>query len=124
MQIMTNISMSEIPQEIRSPAAWFGPDLAARGDWLEYFSDAEIDEIDRAAEPLASAEADIPSIRKEDFPLPSLGPRLRRILDEILNGRGFVLLRRLPVEKWSRRKTATAYFGIGTHLGNACLQNA
>ncbi len=121
---MTSVSIADLPQEIHSPAAWYGPDLAARGGWLEYLSDAEIAEIDRAADPLAGAEADIPSIRQEDFPLPTLGPRLRRILDEILNGRGFVLLRRLPVEKWSRRKIATAYFGLGSHLGNTCLQNA
>jgi len=34
------------------------------------------------------------------------------------------LLRRLPVERWSKRKTATAYFGLGSHLGSARSQNA
>ena len=121
---MAPISMDELPQEIRGPSAWYGPDLAARGDWIEHLSETEILEIDAAAERLANAEIDIPSIRRHDFPLPTLGPRLRRMLEEVLTGRGFVLLRRLPVERWSRRKTATAFFGLGAHLGSARSQNA
>ena len=43
--------------------------------------------------------------------------------DEVLNGRGFLLLRGLPVERWSMREAATAYFGLGAHLGSARSQN-
>jgi Taurine catabolism dioxygenase TauD, TfdA family len=121
---MASTSLPELPPEIVGPSAWYGPDLAARSDWIEQLTPAEILEIDVAAERLAAAEFDVPSIRKQDFPLPTLGPRLRRILTEVLNGRGFVLMRRLPVERWSKRKTATAYFGLGAHLGNARSQNA
>jgi hypothetical protein len=95
-----------------------------QGEWIEHLSETEIAEIHRASERLATAEVDIPAIRPEDFPLPTLGPRLRRILEEILVGRGFVLLRRLPIEHWSRRQAATAFFGLGAHLGRARSQNA
>jgi hypothetical protein len=121
---MAPISIDDLPQEIRGPSAWYGPDLAARGDWIEELTETEILEIDAAAERLANAEVDVPSIRQRDFPLPTLGPRLRRMLEHVLTGRGFVLLRRLPVERWSMRKTATAYFGLGTHLGSPRSQNA
>ena len=46
------------------------------------------------------------------------------MLDEVLNGRGFVLLRGLPVERWTKREAAVAFFGLGTHLGMARPQNA
>ncbi|MGE4080265.1 MAG: TauD/TfdA family dioxygenase, partial [Reyranella sp.] len=39
------------------------------------------------------------------------------------NGRGFLLLRGLPVERWSMREAATAFFGLGSHLGSARSQN-
>jgi hypothetical protein len=58
------------------------------------------------------------------FPLPTLGPFLRRILTELLEGRGFVLLRGLPVERWSREEQAMAYLGIGSWLGRFRSQNA
>jgi len=121
---MAAFSIKDLPPEIRGPSAWYGPDLTACGDWIEQLTEAETAEIDAAAERLANAETDIPSIRKNDFPLPLLGPRLRRILDDILTGRGFALVRRLPVERWSQRKTATAFFGLGAHLGSARSQNA
>jgi hypothetical protein len=124
LNAMALFSIEDLPREIRGPSAWYGPDLAARGDWIERLTEAEIAEIDAAAERLATAEVDIPSIRKNDFPLPLLGPRLRRILHDVLAGRGFALLRRLPVERWSQRKTAAAFFALGTHLGSARSQNA
>jgi len=116
--------LDSLPREITGPAAWFGRDLASRSDWIEQLSDSEIAEIEHATNRLLSAAVDIASIRQIDFPLPTVGPRLRRILNEVLNGRGFVLLRRLPVERWTIRQSATAFFGIGTHLGIARPQNA
>ncbi len=48
---------------------------------------------------------------KEDFPLPTLGPLLAEVLAEVLKGRGFALLRGLPVDRWSRKETLVAYWG-------------
>jgi hypothetical protein len=39
-------------------------------------------------------------------------------------GRGFALLRGLPVDRWSIREAAMAYCGIGAYFGNARSQNA
>ena len=44
--------------------------------------------------------------------------------EEILNGRGFVLIRGLPVEGRPIADSAAAYWGIGTYFGNARSQNA
>jgi hypothetical protein len=121
---MATITRDELPLAIQGPSAWYGPDLAQRGEWIEHLSETEIAEIDKASERLGNAEVDIPSIRQQDFPLPTLGPRLRCILEHLLTGRGFVLLRRLPVERWSRRQAAMAFFGLGAHLGSARSQNA
>ena len=41
----------------------------------------------------------------------------------MLNGRGFLLLRGLPVERWTMRESATAFYGLGAHLGSARSQN-
>src|SRR5262245_52858346 len=116
--------LDTIPQQIAGPAAWLGRDLASGSDWIELLSDAEVAEIEYATNRLVNASFDIASIRQIDFPLPTVGPRLRQILDDVLNGRGFVLVRRLPVERWTLRQSATGFFGIGPHLGSARLQNA
>jgi hypothetical protein len=125
---MPPVVMNEIPPEIHGPSAWYGADLEARRDWIEHLSDLEIAEVDlatqRAIERLADPEMDIVSMRRQDFPLPTLGPRLERMQAEVLTGRGFVLIRRLPVERWSKLQRAVAFFGLGTHWGNARPQNA
>jgi hypothetical protein len=98
--------------------------MAARGDWLETFSSAELTEIEAATAPLATRDTDIAALTLADFPLPTLAPRLARIRHEVLRGRGFVLLRGLPVQRWPLRWSATAFFGIGLHVGQAVSQNA
>ena len=118
--------MNELPPLLHGPAVWRGPDMAARRDWVETFRAEDIAEIEAAIRPLAQADiaADIANIRAADFPLPTLGPRLARIRHDVLHGRGFVLLRGLPVQRWSRRESATAFFGLGTYFGHAVSQNA
>lgn len=113
-----------LPPEIQGPSAWYGPDLTRRPHWIEYLSSTEVAEVERAVKRLDSESYDIVTIRREDFPLPTLELRLRRLLDEVLNGRGFVLLRALPVGAWTKRESSIAFFGIGTHIGSARSQNA
>src|SRR5439155_9497328 len=64
------------------------------------------------------------TLRREDFPLPALGPRLGRVLAEVQDGRGFALLRGLPVGEWGPKRSAAAFLGLGLHLGNLRSQNA
>src|SRR5262245_19624080 len=113
---------TDLPPEQTNEAAWYGPAMAARGDWLMPLSAEDIPEIGAAAD--AQIGSDIARITAKDFPLPDLAPRLKaRVRDEVLNGRGFLLLRGLPVESWGLRKSAVAYFGLGAHLGSARSQN-
>ena len=42
----------------------------------------------------------------------------------VLHGRGFHLVRGIPLERWSVRQCAIAYFGLGTLLGEPVSQNA
>lgn len=46
----------------------------------------------------------------EDFPLPSLGPKLRGLLREVTHGRGFQLLSGVPVERWTQSQSILAYW--------------
>jgi hypothetical protein len=113
-----------LPPAVSGPSAWYGPEMAKRTDWVHTLSAGDVAEIERAMRPLADREADIARITKAGFPLPTLAPKLASVCKEVIDGRGFTLLRGLPVERWSIRESATAYFGIGSHFGNARSQNA
>src|SRR6185436_11068090 len=62
-------------------------------------------------------------IGRAHFPLSGLAPRLARVLDEIRSGRGFVLLRGLPVERYSDDDVGLILWGLGRYLGAPLHQN-
>lgn len=117
-------SVDNLPPPITGPSAWYGPEMAQRTDWIHVLDDQDIAEIETAMAPLVTAGGEIAAVTKADFPLPRLGPKLARVTQDVIDGRGFALMRGMPVERWSMRQSATAYFGIGCHIGLARSQNA
>jgi hypothetical protein len=79
-------------EPVAGPSVWRGKDV---GGWLREFSAAEVAEIEAAME---GFRGDPGTLSQSNFPLPTLGPVLRGVLRELLEGRGFVLLRGLPVD--------------------------
>ena len=117
-------SITTLPPEVEDRSAWYGPELAKWDDWIEWLSETEIAEVELALRELEAKGIDERSITADDVPLPTLAPRLQRLLDEVLNGRGFVLIKGLPVERWTKEEAAIAFLAIGVHLGNLRRQNA
>jgi len=124
-------SSDPLPPEQAGPAAWYGPQWRDRTDWIVPLETADLAEIEAAlgawlARACAAPDAADPPapLRAADFPLPRLAPRLAALRDELLNGRGFVLLRGMPVGRWSAREVSLAFIGLGAHLGSARSQNA
>jgi hypothetical protein len=110
---------------VNGPSAWIGADMRNReAEWSYRLSPAEVAEIENATHLVQSRGLDLAAIRREDFPLPTLGPVLDRLRAEVVDGRGFVLLRGMPVEARPIADSATAYWGVGTYFGAARSQNA
>src|SRR5678815_2533195 len=117
-------SQTILPPEVRDTSAWYGSELACRTDWIERLSDDEIAEVEYQVRKLDKAQFDPASIDSKTIELPTFAPKLQSLLDEALNGRGFVLIKGLPVERWSKRQAAIAFLAIGVQLGNLRMQNA
>jgi hypothetical protein len=111
------------PRQVEGPAAWVGADMRLREEeWTYRLSPAEVAEIEGATAAVIRRGLDIAEIRREDFPLPTLGPVLDRLCHEVTHGRGFVFIRGMPVDG-PIEKVATAYWGVGSHIGSARSQN-
>jgi hypothetical protein len=115
-------------QAVSDPADWRAEDLAASDKWIYRLTDNDIAELDAAVAGIEKARAemaeiDIATIEEADFPLPGLHDRLKDISDQVLNGRGVALIKGVPVERYSRREAAIAYWGIGLRLGVPVSQN-
>jgi hypothetical protein len=117
--------MAALPPKQSGPAAWYGPDLAAReSEWLLHWSADEIAELESAAVNYLDSGTGIGQMSQSDFPLPTVGPKMVQLRRALIAGRGFALMRGLPVEKYSEAEAAALFYGLGTHLGSARSQNA
>lgn len=52
------------------------------------------------------------------FPLPDLGSTLQGLSKELHFGRGFFVLRGLPVDNYSPEENVTIYAGVSSYIGN------
>ena len=104
-------------------AAWRGSEMARRDDWIVHLTSADADEIERAVRSARSRGLAMGELGPEDFPLPTLTPRIREWARELGEGRGFVLVRGFPVARLGDDDAAYGYWGIGLHLGIPGGQN-
>ena len=110
-------------EPIESPAAWRGEDLAMSEDWTVELDEGQIEELEAAAVGALRREVKLEALSREDFPLPSLVSSIRDWTRELDGGRGFLVLRGLPVERWGEKLSAVVYWGIGLHIGVPGAQN-
>lgn len=108
---------------LATPDVWNGPELAGDVSWRPVLSAAEAGELLAAREAARAGGRDRYAWRREDFPLPTLGPKIAGWMAELDRGRGFILLRGLPVEAWGTEAAADVYWGLGLHMGRAISQN-
>lgn len=104
-------------------ANWKGPELASSGEWIYRLTESDIAELEAALQNVKSRGLDIPAIGKQDFPLPVFSKKLAEISRELESGRGFILMRGLPVERHSPADSKLLYWGVMTYFGKAQAQN-
>jgi hypothetical protein len=113
-----------IDRPITGPMVWEGRELARSTDWIRPLSPAALDEIDAALRSAQARGLGWRDVRKKDFPLPGVGAELAQVNRDLEWGRGLVLLRGLPVERYSDDELRLIWWGLGCHLGTAVTQNA
>jgi hypothetical protein len=116
--------LSEIPP-LKTPDYWLGADLEKdTGKWAIPLSSEIIAELDASINAFLDSGVTLPHLTKESFKLgPKTAELFARIREQLFRGIGFVLLKDLPVERWSREEVAAGTLGIGVHLGNLMIQN-
>ena len=111
-----------VPREpIEAPAAWCPADFAELP--VERLSEAEQLSIEQAAVAALECGRPMVAVERADVPLPGLEERLADWTQTLRAGRGFVLIRGLPVERWPLEVTEMATWILGQHIGEAGPQN-
>ena len=104
--------------------AWRGDALSRDpSSWIVTLSAAEVSDIDRALLTAKATGRAMLDVEREHFPLTVTRPTLERVGAELYEGRGFVVVRGLPVERWSDDDVGLVFWGLGRYLGAPLYQN-
>lgn len=116
--------MSQLQPKILEPqCVWTEQDIADPSTWIVQLSDADLAEIDAALATAKTRSEDFLSLTKEDFPLSAVATKLTQVEAELMNGKGFTLIRGLPREQYSNDELCLIYWGMGMYLGKPWPQN-
>ncbi|KAF2851102.1 taurine catabolism dioxygenase-like protein TauD [Plenodomus tracheiphilus IPT5] len=113
------------PKEITGSTAWDKTEYEKNPErWTHIFSASEIKEISDAADAFLASGTPLTGITKEKFHLANFSKFLEPLRRELIDGKGFILFKGLPVLEWGNKKSAVAYMGLGTYLGYFVSQNS
>jgi hypothetical protein len=119
---MTAVSADQV-RSLEPQANWTAADVTDPAEWTYRLSAEEIAELEVALAVARSRTEEVLEVRKDDFPLPTLGPVLAGLANELINGRGFQRISALPVARVGFDDASWMYWGIGLHLGVPWPQN-
>ena len=108
---------------LNDPSVWHGRDIAARRDWVISMTPEDLAEIDAAMRHANAGGRPLFEQRREDFPLDRLAEKLAGLRGALEGGRGFVLLRGLPVDRYDGENARTLLWGLGNHIGTPEAQD-
>lgn len=109
-------------ERISDAATWQAEDFRDEEDWVVRVEEPERAELLSALDALPPGRL-LREVTAEDFPLPEFGRKLADLVQELEHGRGFAVLRGVPIEGLSPERIEQLYWGIGLHMGTAVVQN-
>jgi hypothetical protein len=105
------------------PVAWYGRDLRETLDWRLQLSEAQLSAFRRAIDRAKATGKQIDQLTDKDFPLPELLDDIADWRRQLQHGRGFILLRGVPVEVWGEQDCEIFFWCLGWYLGLPGAQN-
>ncbi|MGO1118022.1 TauD/TfdA family dioxygenase [Rhodovibrionaceae bacterium A322] len=115
----------QLPAVQTHATAWYGPAMMAQPDrWVFHLDSQDVGELKAALNSAEKQRLDITELNQDTFVLPSLGPKLRHLQRDLVEGIGFALIKGLPIEEFSTWQAAALFYGLGRYIGHPRSQNA
>jgi hypothetical protein len=102
---------------IDAAAAWRSDDVADPSSWTIELTDEQRNDLATAARAAHVAGRTTATVTIDDFPLRTMTTVFDAVVQDLAGGRGFVLLRRFPIDLLDEPEAELAYLGLGLHLG-------
>ena len=106
------------------PAVWTVTDIGCKDTFAFDLDDRHIAAFETAVAGLRDrGQTAFEGIGRHDIPLDAIAEDVRAWRHEVADGRGLLLLRGFPVDRWSQEDTKLVWFGFGIHFGRAVSQS-
>lgn len=115
---------AEAMQPVIDPAGWTPDNLGSIDDFSYAITERDADELVAGVAAFHRHGAAIEEVSRDNFPLDRFAEVLADVRRELIDGRGLVMLRNFPLQRFDREQQAIAYLGLGAYLGKAMSQNA
>jgi len=109
--------------KVKHPSAWRGSELSSIDAVNFKLQDRHLLALDRALKSVRGRGLNLTNVEKKDFDLTAISSDLKMIENEILHGRGIVIIRGFPIEEYSLEDIEILYWGLGTYLGTGESQS-
>jgi hypothetical protein len=110
-------------QPVIDPAGWSSDDLGDVSTWSYRFTTRDHDELAEAVAAVRRNGVAIEAVQRDNFPLTALAELMADVRRELLDGRGIVMMRDFPLDRFDRESCAIAYLGLGSYMGATMSQN-
>jgi hypothetical protein len=110
-------------QRAVDPAAWSADELKDVSNWSYHITGSDADDLAAGIAAVRRKGVAIVDVTRGDFPLRSFGEVLLDVRRELMDGRGIVMMRDFPLDRFDREETAIAFVGLGSWLGETMSQN-
>jgi hypothetical protein len=116
--------MAQVYREhVDHPSAWSGSDFASIDDLGYTLTQRHLEALDEALTAVRSNGLTLDTVEKHNFDLSSIADDLMQLEDIVLHGRGIVILRGFPVDRYSLEDIEIMYWGLGCYLGTGESQS-
>lgn len=110
-------------QPIVRSSAWHSGDFPNKEAYSFTLTEAHLSAFDQAIDANRQAHRTLEDITQQDFALAPIARDVAAWCDEVLHGRGFIVLRDLPVDRYGEEDLTTIFWGLGTYFGRAVSQS-
>jgi hypothetical protein len=111
-------------QALGGPACWHGSELRQTDDWVRPWSQACLDQFDRALETAERAGLLWYQVTRSNFALEPVRHEIEQIASYLEDGRGLTKLTGLALGRYELEQLKMLFFGLGSWLGRPVYQSA
>ncbi|KAH6853402.1 hypothetical protein B0I37DRAFT_5506 [Chaetomium sp. MPI-CAGE-AT-0009] len=104
------------PTHLPDKLAWTGSDFSKTPNHILNLSGTHHAEIRAALESYKSLGQDGDLVEPANFPLPTLGPKLKELSGDVHNGRGFCVIRGIDPASYTVEDLTLVYLGVQSYI--------